>query len=249
VNASPVRLGSILFTLVEPHRGFEVAYNRWYERDHFYAGVLVGPHTMAGQRWVATRADKALRIPADLRGSYLGLYWIEAGHHDEWNRWGVDTVNKLHAEGRMFAERDHVHTALYDFAWLYGRDPDGVPPELALDHRYKGLVAMLVEGDAGDWYRDELLPEVVPGLPVDQVLAFTPLPLLDDAPSDVGRQDADAHRLLLLWFLDADPAEAWDGGFADYGERLAASGRGTLTWAAPFRPTVPGTDIYTDQLW
>jgi hypothetical protein len=249
VNASPVRLGSILFTLVEPHRGFEVAYNRWYERDHFYAGVLVGPHTLAGQRWVATRADKARRIPADLRGSYLGLYWIEAGHHDEWNRWGVDTVNKLHAEGRMFAERDHVHTALYDFAWLYGRDPDGVPPELALDHRYKGLVAMLVEGDAGDWYRDELLPEVVPGLPVDQVLAFTPLPLLDDAPSDVGRQDAEAQRLLLLWFLDADAAEAWDGGFADHGERLAASGRGTLTWAAPFRPTVPGTDIYTDQLW
>ena len=249
MNASPVRLGSILFTLVEPHRGFEVAYNRLYERDHFYAGVLVGPHTLAGQRWVATRADKARRIPADLRGSYLGLYWIEAGHHDEWNRWGVDAVNKLHAEGRMFAERDHVHTALYDFAWLYGRDPDGVPPELALDHRYKGLVAMLVEGDAGDWYRDELLPEVVPGLPVDQVLAFTPLPLLDDAPSDVGRQDADAHRLLLLWFLDADPAEAWDGGFADHGQRLAASGRGTLTWAAPFRPTVPGTDIYTDQLW
>jgi hypothetical protein len=249
VNDSPVRLGSILFTLVEPHRGFELAYNRWYERDHFYAGVMVGPHTLAGQRWVATRADKARRVPPDMTGSYLGLYWIEAGHHDEWNRWGVDTVNRLHAEGRMFAERDHVHTALYDFAWAHGRDPDGVPPELALDHRYRGLVAMLVAGPAGDWYRDELVPEVVPGLPVDQVLAFTPLPLLADAPGDVGRQDADAERLLLLWFLDADAAEAWGEGFAGHGDRLAASGRGTLTWAAPFRPTVPGTDIYTDQLW
>jgi hypothetical protein len=249
VNRSPVRLGSILFTLVEPHRGHEVAYNRWYERDHFYAGVLVGPHTLAGQRWVATRTDKALRTPADMPGSYLGLYWIEAGHHDEWNRWGVDTVNRLHAEGRMFAERDHVHTALYGFEWSYGRDPDGVPPELALDHRYPGLVAMLVEGDAGDWYREELLPEVVPGLPVDQVLAFTPLPLLADAPGDVGRQDADAERLLLLWFLAADPADAWDEGFARHGDRLAASGRGALTWAAPFRPTVPGTDVHTDDLW
>ena len=38
-----VRLGSMLFTLVEPHRGHEVAYNRWYERDHFYAGCMVGP--------------------------------------------------------------------------------------------------------------------------------------------------------------------------------------------------------------
>jgi hypothetical protein len=241
VSDSPVRLGSVLFTLVEPHRGFEVAYNRWYERDHFYAGVLVGPHTLAGQRWVATRADKELRLPPDMPGSYLGLYWIEAGHHDEWNRWGVDTVNQLHAEGRMFAERDHVHTALYELAWAYGRDPDGVPPELALDHRYRGLVAMLVEGD-------ELLPEVVRNLPVDQVLAFTALPLLEDAPGDVGRQDGD-ERLLLLWFLDGDAAEVWADGFAGHGDRLAASGRGTLTWAAPFRPTVPGTDIYTDQLW
>ena len=38
-----VRLGSALFTLVEPHRGHEVAYNRWYERDHFYAGCMIGP--------------------------------------------------------------------------------------------------------------------------------------------------------------------------------------------------------------
>src|SRR5215211_5713348 len=160
VTDSPVRLGSILFTLVEPHRGFEVAYNRWYERDHFYAGVLVGPHTLAGQRWVATRADKELRQPVGMPGSYLGLYWIEAGHHDEWNRWGVDTVKRLHAEGRMYAARDHVHTALYALAWAARRDPDGVPPELALDHRYRGLVAMLVEasGPVDDWYRDEHVP-------------------------------------------------------------------------------------------
>jgi len=30
--ADPVKLGSMLFTLVEPRRGHEVAYNRWYER-------------------------------------------------------------------------------------------------------------------------------------------------------------------------------------------------------------------------
>ena len=57
-----VRLGSMLFTLVEPHRGFEVAYNRWYERDHFYAGCMVGPWLFAGRRFVATRALKDLRF-------------------------------------------------------------------------------------------------------------------------------------------------------------------------------------------
>jgi hypothetical protein len=34
----PVRVGSMLLTLVEPNPGFERAYNRWYERDHYYGG-------------------------------------------------------------------------------------------------------------------------------------------------------------------------------------------------------------------
>jgi hypothetical protein len=35
----------------------------------------------------------------------------------------------------------------------------------------------------------------------------------------------------------------------DYAGRVAASGAGTVRWASPFVPTVPGTDRYTDQLW
>src|SRR5215467_7499524 len=50
-----IKVGTILFTLVEPHRGHEVEYNRWYERDHFYAGCLIGRSWFAGGRWVATR--------------------------------------------------------------------------------------------------------------------------------------------------------------------------------------------------
>ena len=55
-GAEPIKLGSMLFTLVEPHRGHEVAYNRWYERDHFYAGCMIGPYQFAGKRFVATAA-------------------------------------------------------------------------------------------------------------------------------------------------------------------------------------------------
>ena len=62
-EAEPVKLGSMLLTLVEPHRGHEVAYNRWYERDHFYAGCMVGPYNFAGRRFVATADLKALRDP------------------------------------------------------------------------------------------------------------------------------------------------------------------------------------------
>ena len=53
-DAEAIKLGSILFTVVDPHRGHEVDYNRWYERDHFYSGVMIGPWTFAGNRYVAT---------------------------------------------------------------------------------------------------------------------------------------------------------------------------------------------------
>jgi len=87
-DAAPIKLGSLLFTLVEPHRGHEVAYNRWYERDHFYSGCMIGPYNFAGKRFVATADLKALRDPdpsivtgAPDRGSFLALYWVLEGYH------------------------------------------------------------------------------------------------------------------------------------------------------------------------
>ena len=59
----PIRIGTMLYTLVEPHRGHEVAYNRWYERDHFYAGCQIGAYNFAGARFVSTAPLKALRYP------------------------------------------------------------------------------------------------------------------------------------------------------------------------------------------
>ena len=60
-----IRVGSLLFSMVEPHQGHEVEYNRWYERDHFYAGCMIGAWTISGTRFVATRECKAKRYPAD----------------------------------------------------------------------------------------------------------------------------------------------------------------------------------------
>ena len=260
----PIKLGTILFTMVEPHRGHEVEYNRWYERDHFYAGCMIGAYTFAGQRWVATKPYKELRYPREenaitpdpMVGSYLALYWILADHQADWNRWGVDQVNYLHAEGRMFPERDHIHTQLYDYRWGAFRDPDGVSAELALDHRYPGLAVVVGEISEGAdaaaveaWYRNEHLPDLFADGALDQVLSFSPLPLLPDAPGDVPRADTDERRFLQLWFLDTDPAEVWTSAVADHGAALEKSGLGSLVWASPFIPTVPGTDTYTDQLW
>ena len=260
VSDKPIKLGTLLFTMVEPRKGHEVAYNRWYERDHFYAGCMIGAYNFAGKRYVATRDLKDLRYPSESpitpspdTGSYVALYYVLKGHHEDWNRWAVDQVNVLHANGRMFPERDHIHTVLYTFEDSVSRDEDSVPPELALDHPYKGIVATMLEAtgdraDAIDWVKAQL-PGWLTDSGAGQALVFTPKPLLDDAPPDVPRDPATSVRILVLWFLDQEPGEAWDRTFSDLGKEVADGGKANLVWASPFKPTIVGTDTYTDQLW
>ncbi|HVA08365.1 MAG TPA: hypothetical protein VNG12_16645 [Acidimicrobiales bacterium] len=262
-EAEPVKLGSMLFTVVEPRRGHEVAYNRWYERDHFYSGCMVGPYNFAGRRFVATAGLKALRDPdpsaitgEPMRGSYVAVYWVLDGYHNVWNRWALRQVNALHAAGRMFEERDHVHTLLYNFCWEYRRDHDGVPVEVALDHPYRGLVSVFIDRaedvsneQLWEWLRTEHLPALLPGSDADLVAAFTPIALEVDAPGDVPREAASDRRTLLLWFLSTPPEVAWGPVIAEHRRLLEGSGKGTVVAALPFIPTIPGTDTYTDKLW
>ena len=259
-----ITLGTLLFTMVEPHRGHEVAYNRWYERDHFYAGCMVGAYNFAGDRFVATADLKALRYPADSpmtpdpsQGSYLAIYWVLAGHHDEWNRWSVDNVRMLHETGRMFPERTHIHTVLYDHHWSHQPDPNGTPVELALDRNYPGLVVNVGElapgvthDDVEAWTRTTWAPRAMgSSWGPDLIAGSTPLPLLDDAPPDVPRVANADRRFLQLHFCAGDPTTDWAEGYGRYGADLEASGLATHLWTAPFIQTVFGTDTYTDQLW
>jgi hypothetical protein len=247
-----IALGSALFTLVDPHRGHEVAYNRWYERDHFYAGCMNGPFYFAGRRWVCTKYLKDLRLGSDeplfgddRAGSYLALYWTPKGRFRDNTDWSTRQVHWLHANGRMFAERDHIHTLLYLYRGAEARDADGVPPELALDHPFRGLGAVVVEPrDGGSPPR----PALAAGSPVALVLSFRGVPLPPDAPvTQPGTEGAEA-REMQLWFADAEP-EQWWAAVGDYADAVAESRQGVVRWASPFIPTVPGTDRYTDQLW
>jgi len=186
----------MLFTVVDPARGSEVEYNRWYERDHFYAGCMIGPWLFAGSRWVATRDLKDLRFPESspiarptvAAGSFLAMYWVHEGHHDEWNRWGSRQAHWLYQNGRGFDDRTHVHTLLYTLDWVEHRDPDPVPLALALDHRYAGLVTMAIlrhEGVAKErleeWFRQRCLPTFLAGSPVATCAAWSGIPQ-GDAP-------------------------------------------------------------------
>ena len=96
VTTAPIELGMALFTMVEPHKGHEVAYNRWYERDHFYAGCQIGTYNLGGRRFVATKALKSLRypdpspiVPDQQTGSYLALYYVHAGGTLHWWQWAA----------------------------------------------------------------------------------------------------------------------------------------------------------------
>jgi hypothetical protein len=250
-----IRVGSLLFTMVEPHQGHEVAYNRWYERDHFYAGCMVGKWQFAGARYVATKDCKQRRYPADspitpdpMVGSYLAIYWVLDGHHDDWNVWGVEQVNWLHANDRMFEERDHIHTALYEYAGEANAPRSTMPVELALDRAYPGLIVLIgemAEGVSADKVTDWLQARPCPA---DVALVGTPLPLRGDRPADVPDTQADNRVLMLAW-VDGDPLAAFDRDIVGLGEAFARAGLGQIVFASPFLATIPGTDTYTDRLW
>ena len=262
-----VEVGAMLYTLVDPHRGHEAAYNRWYERDHFYAGCMIGPWLFAGSRWVATRRLKDLRFPEDSgvarptdAGSYLATYFVHRGHEAEHFAWATAQVHELYGNGRGFEERTHAHTALYSHQQDTYRDADPVPIELALDHRYAGLVSVHVDRADGvkhpafqEWFDDEgrrlLLGE---GSPVASVSSWRPIipkiPEGEQAPMALGSGPGTPARTMQLLFLEADPEEAWDA-VRDYAAAVDGSGLATVTLAAGFIPTVVGTDTYTDQLW
>jgi hypothetical protein len=76
-------------------------------------------------------------------------------------------------------------------------------------------------------------------------IGFTPMPLPEGAP--VTQTSVDGY-VLNLSFSAGSPA-AWWRAQHDAAELLERDGIGRMVWTAPFIPTVPGTDRYTDQLW
>jgi hypothetical protein len=262
----PVRVGRMLFTMVDPHVGHEVAYNRWYERDHFYAGCMIGPGWFAGARWVAPRSLKDLRFPekspfADPvdAGSYLSIYWVDRDQVEAAFDWASKQVVWLYQNGRGFNERAHAHTALYDLASVTDAGEDGVPVELALDHHYPGLAVVVVEpreGTSRQTLQDGLEPGIkslLAGSPAATVTTWTvhERAQAEDAPPppmSLGAEGGSRERLVQLAFLEDDPANCWQA-FRDYARAIEAGGEGVVTFAAPFLRTVVGTDTYTDKLW
>lgn len=261
---TPVRLGQMLFTMVDPAKGYEVEYNRWYERDHRYSGCMIGPGWFAGSRWVATKRLKDLRFPATgpvatnlVDGSYLAVYWVHEPEVDSAQAWATKQVGALYAAGRGFSEREHVHTGLYVPDSNQSADEDGVPLELALDHKYDCLIAIMIEptdgidrAEAVRMIDEGPVKSLLSGSAVDLASSWRTSPLPEGAvvPMKLGNDGGSAGRILQMFFGKADPEEIWPY-IREYAANVENSGAGRVTFASPFLPTEVGTDKYTDELW
>jgi hypothetical protein len=251
-----VELGHAIFSLMEPHPGHELAWNRYYERDHLVAAGSFAPWTMATQRWLATRAHKAVRQPRQNpiaeppeRGTFLAAMWIQKDRLADQQTWVAEQMKQLAEQGRNFEERDVLVVGSWDYLGGTLRDADGVPPELALDRRYPGLVLAWMEcrpEQSLEALRDSLLrdtlPALVGGSPIAQALCFTPLPKASWWPKAAPEVPGVGQRVLVACFVERDPLEVWDEHFAGLGAALESAARGRTLLVAPFVPVVPGVD-------
>jgi hypothetical protein len=262
VGPYEVAIGTGLITMVEPHEGFDRAYNRWYEDDHFISGALAMPWMFAGRRFVATKALQALRFPHDSAvldklddGKYFSLYWITKDRHEDHERWSVSTNKRLFRDGRIHGERSHVFTAFQDYHGAAYRD-GSVPRDIhTLNYPYGGVVLQVVDIDDPaqrptmlNWLKDEYAPAVMLGTEVESCLFFSPRPLPDDKMDYAPEVPAVDHRITMIWLTSGDPRENWQDVFIPSQEAINAQGKGRVELVAPFIPTFPGTDRYVDQL-
>jgi hypothetical protein len=257
----PVRVESMLFSMVEPNKGFEVAYNDWYERDHQISGGTVGLGWFSNRRWVATRRLKNLRFPVggamdpiDM-GSLLSVYWREEGVAQSSEAWALEQWVWLNDRNRIFNERQHAHSATYRHLSTVFNPGERVPLELALMHPFEGLVMIMV--DEGGAERGAVVADVekIAG----QVLLSDDLPILSSwemlrapeqavaqrPPGTIAREPVDVP--LLVGFTRKDPEAIWPQVQA-FAEALSQGSRASVSYAAGFIPTVPGTTTHLDEL-
>jgi hypothetical protein len=264
-----VGLGHLLIAIAEPHQKGLDAYHRWFERDHMYSAVMIGPGAFAAERYVATRPLKALRYPAEGDvfpsldvGSFVALYYLAEGSAEEHFAWSFPQSARLGASGRSNPDRDLVLTWLCDYRSRVARDARSVPPEIALDHRYEGLVMVWVEAalpesmeDLESWLIHQHLPSMLADSPIDQVLIFAPRDFpeaaegIDLTPGAVAPNPWKGRGLLLLYFLEASPLHGWDSLFAGLGEVLERGGLGRAALVAPFVPTDRGRTTHLEEIW
>ena len=183
------------------------------------------------------------------RGSFLAAIWIQGGRYDDQQRWVAEQMAVMTANDRQFDRRDVITTAGYDYLGGALRDADGVPPELALDRRYPGLVLAWTERRSDTsldalraWLARDLLPGAIEKSEIAMALCFTPKPKASWWPKAAPEVPGVGERILIAFFLEIDPTACFERRFAGLAGEIEAGGRGRALLVAPFAPLPPGVD-------
>ncbi len=118
-----VQIGTAVIAYIEPHAGQAQAFNRWYERDHFYAAATAGPGRVLGRALGRDARVQGGATRRTRRGSAIrraartsATVWLLEDKQAEWDAWVAREMESLRTQARrMFAGRDHLHTAVYRF--------------------------------------------------------------------------------------------------------------------------------------
>jgi hypothetical protein len=252
-----VAIGCALIALIEPNDGCDWEYNRWYEDEHMPAAMAL-PWKFAGRRWVSPRDLQALRFPQDSElanplsaGKYLSVYWLTAGRYQDHTHWSLAKHQRDREAGRYYFESTRVYMSFPVYAGVVYRDERGPRDIHALDYPYEGAVLEVIEPtgsreDLTEWLRHEYLPGRLAATPVAMTLVFEPNP--ERAREDADEANGLERYVTLLSFAEVRPQHCWAAVFAGAGDDLARSGLGRFALSAPFQPTLPGTDVYVDEL-
>ena len=258
----PIKLGTFLFTMVEPTQGPRGGLQPLVRARPLLRGMHDRRVQFAGDRFVATKAPEGPAlprrdrddarpddrlVPGDLLGAQGPPRRVEPVERQQ--------VNWLHANGRMFAERDHVHTLLYDHDWALQRT-DG--------HHHRARARPRIPGAGRHCRRTGRRqdPRRRPG--VEEPWAQEAFGRVVGSRPHRQRHPAAAARRPPRRRGPASPTptgascrctsstttrpRAGPRATPRIGDALNASGLATHVWTSPFINTVFGTDIYTDQL-
>ena len=149
-----------------------------------------------------------------------------------------------------------MYTSFQAYRGAVYRDETGPRDMHSLDYPYQGLVLEVVDApDGGDrdaldrWLRERAAcPARLAGSPVAMTLRVRADPAAPRTGwrtsrtcpgSSAGSRCSRSPR--------CRPTECWDGR-SPARVRVEAAGVGRVELAAPFLPTLPGTDTYVDQL-
>lgn len=267
-----VRIGAVWVSLMEPDPGHELAFNQWYDDDHFYAGGMSVPWIFAGRRWVCPRDHQAARVATDdgvitprEAGRFLHLNFFSEGHVADVGSALGDVIAGLAREGRMHVDdipRRHVFSRIQPYvgAVYDAPDQDGPLDIHALDHPYGGVVVEVVRARPGHdreelaaWLAEDFLPAHLPSARAGMCLIAADADLPDELAAKTSRiprayGDGADQRLTLLWFTADDPLGDWERRFAPHATAVDRAGVGRLEFASPFVPLVPGTNRHIDRL-